>query len=129
MSCSTGSRVALLLLAAGLVWLGDMAADPLPIPTLLAVIGMICGLWLGRGEKRALELGLAGVGILAGVGYHLWIHLSGRSVQPREGLPAHLLLDMIAALAWASAIAALLLLAKPLLCRRGPVHLSPSDPR
>jgi hypothetical protein len=129
MTCSPRALVVVSILAVGLVWLADFAADPLPIPTLLAVAGMLCGLWLGRGARRVLELGLAGTGLFIGVGYHLWIHLSGRSVPPREGLPAHLLLDMIEALAWAAAIAALLLLAGSLLCRRDQVHLLPRDPR
>jgi hypothetical protein len=80
--------VALLLL-----FLADRVLEPVPVPAATAVIGGLIGLWLGL-TVRWLWLSLGVIaGLVVGAGFHLYVHMTGQSPPPPEGLAAHLAVD------------------------------------
>lgn len=76
-----------------LLFAADILLRPVPVAAATAVVGCLVPLCLGRGCRlRYLALAVF-AGLLAGVGIHLWVHVSGGSPSPEEGLAAHLLVD------------------------------------
>jgi len=79
--------------AAAVLWLADRLLEPLPVTAVTATLGGLVGLAGARDHRaRRATAGLV-AGVLAGATYHLWVHASGRSTAPDEGLIPHLLVE------------------------------------
>lgn len=79
--------------AAAVLWLADRLLQPLPVAAVTATLGGLLGLARVRGHRaRRVTAGLA-AGLLAGAAHHLWVHVSGHSTAPEEGLILHLLAE------------------------------------
>ena len=74
--------------AIALLFAAHLILQPVPVPTATAVLGGLLALGSARGW-RPLGVGIV-TGLLAGVGHHLYVHLSAQSPRPPEGLAAHL---------------------------------------
>jgi hypothetical protein len=80
-----------ILLAVGLLWVGDRLLQPVPIPAGSAVVGGLLPLWLDC-RKTWVAIG-ALVGSVLGVGMHAAVHITGGSTLPPEGVPLHVTTD------------------------------------
>lgn len=102
-------------LALGLLFVSDRMLEPVPVPAALMVFGALIGLGMGRypGFTRVIA-GMAG-GLLAGVGHHLYVHFTGQSPYPAEGLALHLAYDGVVGLLVALSIVVVVLVAYKLL--------------
>lgn len=113
------SSIVLTLVVAGLLLLlADEVFEPVPIPAATALLGALVASWSSH-RVRAVRVatGLA-VGALAGAGMHAFVHLTGRSTLPGEGVPAHVAADGILGLA-VGGLAALVALSAWALLSRG----------
>jgi hypothetical protein len=83
------------VVAAVLLLLADTILQPVPIPAGMAVLGGLLAVWF-RSEARTLwvTVGLV-IGGLIGTGAHLFMHLTGGSTVPEEGVVAHVAADGI----------------------------------
>lgn len=110
--CLDAALGALVLAAANVL----LAPVPLSAATSWA-FGIIC-LWL-EPPQRGRWVSLAAVaGALIGATVHAGAHLAGRSAEPAEGLPMHLLTEAVLGLA-VGAIALAVSAARPVLRPRG----------
>lgn len=103
--------------AAGLLLVADRVLQPVPVPAATAALGGLIGMWLDRPARSSwIGPGLV-VGLLAGVGWHLYVHLSGGSPPPFESLAAHLARDGGIGLAVAVPVVVIVLLVSRLLSK------------
>lgn len=112
------SRIAVTLTFAGLLLLlADGIFEPVPIPAATAALGALVAWWSSR-RARALRVitGLV-VGALAGAGMHAFVHMTGRSTLPEEGVGAHVAADGVLGLAVGGLVALVALSAWALLSR------------
>ncbi|NNG17373.1 MAG: hypothetical protein HKM89_12915 [Gemmatimonadales bacterium] len=101
-------RIAQIALTAGsavvLLFAADWILQPVPIPAGTATLGGLLPLWLvRRGSRLWVAAGLV-VGGSVGSAYHLFVHWSGRSSLPGEGLAAHVAADGIRGVAVAAIV-------------------------
>lgn len=94
------SRMALtLVVAVTLLFLADRMFEPVPIPAGTAVLGGLLMLW-SRVKARGVWVGIGlAIGGMIGAAIHLYVHVSGQSTLPEEGVPAHVVADGIHGLA------------------------------
>ncbi len=83
---------------AGLLFVADRVLDPLPFPAAIAAAAGLLALWFLRGARSGLVILALFGGALAGAAHHAYRHLVGASPMPAEGIPIHLLLDLMAGL-------------------------------
>jgi hypothetical protein len=82
-----------------LLWLADFVFQPVPAPAGgVAVGGVLAALLARRPRWRWGVVGVA-LGLTAGVAFHLFMHASGDSPAPEEGLFVHLIVDGLKGLA------------------------------
>jgi hypothetical protein len=112
------SRIVVTFIVAGLLLLlADKIFEPVPIPAATATLGALVASWSSRGTPGVrLVAGLV-VGALTGAGMHAFVHLTGRSTLPEEGVPAHVAADGILGLAVGGLVALAALSAWALLSR------------
>ena len=102
-----------LVVAIPLLLVADRLLQPVPVPAATAVAAGLLAVWLGR---RTAIWAIAG--LFPGVGLHTYVHSSGGSPPPEEGVVAHLALDGLYGLIVAAPILLLVtLLAKGLSAR------------
>lgn len=97
-------RLVPLIVAAVLLGLAHLWLDPAPLSALTAVIGGLAGTWVRRRAGRVPAAEGIFAGAAAGAAIHLWLHGSGRSPAPLEGVAWHVAREGAVGLVIASAI-------------------------
>jgi hypothetical protein len=110
-----------------LLWLADLVFQPVPLPAGGVVAGGLLGAWLSRGSVWRWVAGGAALGLVAGMAFHLYVHLTGGSPAPAEGLAAHLIVDGFKGLAVGLAVLLPLLLFKRAAARSTAGASAPKD--
>lgn len=105
--------------ALALLFIADRVLQPVPVPAATAVVGGLVALWLDRTVRWSWILTGVVAGSLAGVGIHSYVHLTGQSTRPEEGLAIHLVMDGGVGLVVALSVVVLLVVARKAL-GRGP---------
>ncbi|MGD2154369.1 MAG: hypothetical protein PVG79_13955 [Gemmatimonadales bacterium] len=81
------------VIAALLLFLADSVLQPVPVPAGVAVLGGLAAMW-SRAEAGAGWVAVgAAIGALLGTGIHLYVHVTGGSTRPEEGVAAHVAVD------------------------------------
>lgn len=80
-------------LSLGVLWIGNAWLDPAPLSSATGIAGGLAGLAVGSRKQRGAAVTGAVVGLVAGlalgVGGHGYVHASGGSPEPEEGLLRH----------------------------------------
>lgn len=89
----------------------------MPVPAATGALGGLLALWLTHRRRLIFSSGAVVLGTLVGMGFHLRMHVTGRSTQPPEGLANHIAIDGVEGLAVAVVIIGTVTLATLLLER------------
>lgn len=92
-------RVLEALIGIAVLYLANRWLDPVPLAAATAWAAGLLLVWFNRAPPlRPAATGLV-AGALLGAAIHYYVHWSGRSTAPAEGLSAHLLTDAAIGLA------------------------------
>ena len=74
-----------------LLFLANLVLQPVPLPAGLAVLGGLSAWAFGK-RRHGIGLGML-LGVLGGVAWHGYQHVTGQSTEPEEGFVWHLVRD------------------------------------
>ena len=67
--------------------------QPVPVPAATGALGGLLALSLTHQKRLIFTSGAVVLATVVGMGFHLRMHVAGRSTQPPEGLANHIAID------------------------------------